>query len=284
MRTPSKDGPRRAGPRAPAIFAIALVIAGGALRAQDAGEGAGSRPASRSAETRPAATLDETRQAMAKWTETQQIISRERKDWQQGREILLGRLELVKQEVTTLEEKIKQAEGGVAEAERKKNELLEEDEKLKAATAQIVAAVTGIEAEVKKLFPQLPEPVRAKVQAFFQLIPEDPATTRISPAERFRNVLGILNEANKANVEITVSYEVRTLADGRPSEVRVLYVGLAQAYYVSARGEAGIGRPTLQGWTWQPGDKALASDVALALEIIQGKHTPAFVPLPVTIQ
>jgi hypothetical protein len=53
---------------------------------------------------------------------------------------------------------------------------------------------------------------------------------------------------------------------------------------VSARGEAGIGRPTLQGWTWRPGDKALASDVALALEIIQGKHTPAFVPLPVTIQ
>ena len=54
---------------------------------------------------------------MGKWIETQQIISKERKDWQQGKEILLGRLELVKQEVATLEEKIKQAETSVAEAD-----------------------------------------------------------------------------------------------------------------------------------------------------------------------
>ena len=50
-------------------------------------------------------TLEETRLTMDKWLETQQIISKERKDWQQGKEILLGRLELVKKEVATIEEK-----------------------------------------------------------------------------------------------------------------------------------------------------------------------------------
>ena len=96
-------------------------------------------------------------------------------------------------------------------------------------------------------------------------------------------MLGILNELNKANNEITVSYEVHDLADGKPSEVQAIYVGLAQAYYVSASGEAGIGRPARDGWKWEP-SKAVAGDVLMALEILQGKHTPAFVPLPVKLQ
>lgn len=96
-------------------------------------------------------------------------------------------------------------------------------------------------------------------------------------------MLGILNEINKANNEITVSYEVHDLGGGRPTEVKALYVGLAQAYYVSGQGEAGIGRPEADGWKWEP-SAAVATDVLTALEILQGKHTPAFVPLLVRIQ
>jgi hypothetical protein len=47
---------------------------------------------------------------MGKWIETQQILSKERNEWQQGKEILLGRLELVKKEVASLEEKIAEAQ------------------------------------------------------------------------------------------------------------------------------------------------------------------------------
>jgi Protein of unknown function (DUF3450) len=75
---------------------------------------------------------------------------------------------------------------------------------------------------------------------------------------------------------------VHTLADGKPAEVKVIYVGLAQAYYVSASGEAGIGRPSPEGWQWEP-SKAIADDVSNALEILQGKQSPAFVPLPVKL-
>ena len=228
-------------------------------------------------------TLEETRVMMGKWTETQQIISKERKDWQQGKEILLGRLELVKKEISTLEEKTKQAQASVAEADKKRSDLLAENDQLKAAGVQLTEVVTGMEVEVRRLFKRLPEPIQTKLQPLYQRIPEDPAKTRVSAAERFQNVLGILNELNKANNEITVSYEVHNLTEGRPSEVKVIYVGLAQAYYVSARGEAGIGRPTAEGWTWQPSE-AIARDVTTALEILQGKHTPVFVALPAKIQ
>jgi len=220
---------------------------------------------------------------MSKWIETQQIISKERKEWQQGKEILVGRLELVKKEIATLEEKTKEAQSSVAEADKKRNDLLAENDQLKAAGTQLTEAVTGMEVEVRRLFRLLPAPIQTKLQPLYQRIPEDPAKTRVSAAERFQNVLGILNELNKANSEIAVSYEVHSLSDGKPSEVKVIYVGLAQAYYVSTRGEAGIGRPTADGWKWEP-SKAIARDVFTALEILQGKGTPVFVPLPARLQ
>lgn len=228
-------------------------------------------------------TLEETRLAMDKWIETQQIISKERKDWQQGKEILLGRLELVKKEIATLEEKTRQAESSVTEANKKRNELIVENNQFKAAGEQLTAAVITMEGEVRRLFNLLPEPVKTKLQPLYQRIPEDPAKTNVSTAERFQNVLGILNELNKANNEIFVSYEVHNLANGKPSEVKTIYVGLAQAYYVSARGEAGIGRPSDGGWKWESSED-IARDVLMALEILEGKHSPAFVHVPVKLQ
>jgi hypothetical protein len=247
----------------------------GALSAQQDG----ARP---DAATAPP-SLKETRLVMGKWIETQQIISKERNDWQQGKEILTNRLDLMRREITGIEEKIKQAEQSVAETAAKKSELLAQEEALQSATGQLASAVTKLEADVRRLFKSLPEPLTTKLQPLYQRIPEDAGNTRVTVAERFQNVLGILTELNKANTEITVDYEVRNLEGGKPSEVRVMYVGLTQAYYVSARGEAGIGRPTADGWKWEP-SKAVADDVAMALEMIQGKQSPAFVPLPVKLQ
>ena len=232
----------------------------------------------------PPATLDETRLTLNKWIETQQIISKERNDWQQGKEILQGRIELVGKEVGVLKDRITQSELAVVESNKKRDELVAENEQLKAVTAQLSDAVTTMEDQVRKLSKMMPEPVNAKLMPLMQRIPADPTNTRVSTAERFQNVLGILNELNKANSEISVSYEIRTLADGSSSEVQVFYVGLAQAYYISPRGLAGIGRPTEDGWKWESASAATSSQITQALEIIQGKQTPSFVPLPITIK
>ena len=44
-----------------------------------------------------------------------------------------------------------------------------------------------------------------------------------------------------------------------------------------------IGRPAADGWKWEP-SKTSAREILVAQEILQGKQTPAFVPLPVKIQ
>lgn len=263
---------------AAALAAAALfLLSTGALKAEtEAGPGAQTRPAE-------APTLEKTRLVMDKWIQTQQIISKERKEWQQTKDVLQGRIDLVEKEIASLEEKIKAAQASVAEANKKREELDKENDQLKAVAAQLATGVTGMEGEVRRLGKALPDPVKTKLEPLYKRIPDDPAKTRAAVAERFQNVLGILNEVNKANNEIAVNYEVHKLASGTTAEVQAIYVGLAQAYYVSAAGEAGICQPTLEGWKWEPA-KTIARDVLTVLEILQGKQTAAFVPLPVKIQ
>ena len=251
------------------ILALAVLLGSTVVVAQDAAP----TPAS----------LEETRITMGKWIETQQLIGRERNDWSQGKEILKSRIELVSKEVSSLGASITESQASVATTNAKRDELIAENDALKATSAQLAATVTLMEAEVKKLLILVPDPVKLRLAPLFSRIPEDAATTKVSVAERFQNVLGILNELNKANSELTVNFEVRTLADGSLAEVQVIYIGLAQAFYVSPRGAAGIGRPTAEGWKWES-SAAVATPVLAALEILQGKQSPAFVPLPVSIR
>jgi hypothetical protein len=266
----SKSPPAGRGPRRLRLLVLAATVPLTAAAAQE-----NQAPA--------AIGLQEARLQLDKYIETQQIIARERKDWQQGKEVLVGRLDLVKKELGVLDAGIKQTEEKVAETARKRADLAAENDHLKASIDVLARKVATLEAGVRQLWRTVPEPVRPRALPLMQRIPEDPAATTVSLAERFQNVLGVLNELNKANNEITVNYEVHELGGGRRAEVKVLYVGLAQAYYVSSSGEAGIGRPTTDGWKWTP-EPAIANRVLIALEIVQGKQKPAFVPLPVRLR
>lgn len=189
----------------------------------------------------------------------------------------------MQQELAALEERIAQAEASAAEVDAQRGELTAENQRLQDISGRLTQAVTGLERQLPPLFNATPEPIRPQLEVLYRRIPEDAATTRVSVAERYQNVLGILSLLGKANHEITTGYEVRKLADGSSVEVQALYVGLAQAYYVSARGDAGAGHPTPEGWRWEP-STAIAGDVLESLEILQGKQTPAFVSLPVKLQ
>jgi len=237
----------------------------------------------RAAEADSARSLDAARSTLDKWVETQGIISKERRDWQQGKEILMSRIEAVKKEIARVEERLKEARAGKAKTDEAAVQLTGERRAIAEVTEALAAHLGDLETRLRALFRILPESLQEKLQPLYQRMPEDPANDRISVAERFQNVLGILNEMNRVNNEVTVASEIRPLSDGRPSEVKTIYVGLGQAYFVSARGEAGIGRPSADGWTWRT-DDAIAPDINLVLEILQSKSSPKFVPLPVDIR
>jgi hypothetical protein len=255
------------------ILAAAYGVGGSAASGQDAPTGASAAPAD----------PESARAAVSKWVGTQQIIFKERRDWQQGKEVLQARIDLLRKEIAQLEEKLAESRSGATEVDQRKAALEAEIGSLKQTADALGAAVSGLEADLRRLRGALPAPLLERIAPLYERMPEGAAQSKISLAERFQNVLGILNEINRINGEITLATEIRALAGGRPSEVKTVYVGLGQAYFLSPRGDAGVGRPTPEGWVWEPAD-ALAHNVAEVIDILQSKGTPKFVPLPVQIQ
>jgi hypothetical protein len=228
--------------------------------------------------------LQSTRDTLARWVETQQIISKEKKDWQLGREVLSQRISLIESEINTLNERTEETRGHITEADKKRQELIDENAALKAASTSMVDVIASLEEKTRGLLAVLPRPIVERVEPLSQRIPSKPAETGLSLSERFQNVIGVLNEVNKFNRDITVATEVREMPDGVSAEVETIYFGLGQAYYVTASGDgAGVGRPSETGWAWSEADH-LAERVIQAIAIVKNEQVPAYVSLPVEIR
>jgi hypothetical protein len=228
--------------------------------------------------------LESTRATLAKWVETQQIISREREEWQEGKELLQQRISLLQGEIATLEEKVAQGDESLGEAGARRRDLVGENESLRRVSTSLTEVIVLLETKTGRLLALLPDPLRQKVSPLAERLPQDPARTELSLSQRYQNVIGILNEVNKFNRDITVTSELRTLSDGTVAEVQALYLGLGQAYYVTVDGSAaGVGLPGPEGWEWRPANE-YAESVSRAIAILRNEEVPAYVPVPVEIR
>jgi len=263
--------------RLPLIAAVAFIsFIPAALAAADSPSATSSAPAA-------TAGPESARAALAKWMATERIIAQERAEWQHSRDMLRSRIDLLKSEIEAQQEKTRQLRETDADLGQERAAVDADDRSAREALVALSEVGGSLEAAVRRLSSSFPEPLLVKVRPLLDRMPADPSQTKVSLAERFQNVVGILNEANKFDNDIVMNAEVRTLSDGTPSEVRVVYLGLAQGYFVSPKGEAGVGTPTPQGWTWRV-DRDIAPAVAQVIDVLLTKSKPKLIPLPVSIQ
>ncbi len=231
-------------------------------------------------EAREAARL-----SLEKWMEAQQVLSREEQEWRVGRELLQERIDLVRREAEALKERIAQTQREKAETAAQLAELKARNEVLKGGVKPLLSDIKLLELRTLAVLPWTPEPVRMRVAPLSQRIPANPAETKLGLSERYQNVIGTLNELNKATRELSVSGEVRKLADGRQVEATVFYIGLSQAYYVNEKsGVAGIGKlGPLGTWMWEERNE-LTGPVSEVLGIYRGERPANYVSLPVTVK
>lgn len=228
--------------------------------------------------------IDNVRALIEEWVGTRRMISKEEQNWSLGREMLNERIAVVESEIASLREKIAQTQASISEADKKRDELVQENEKLKSASQTLVDIVTKLESGIVALDKRLPDPIRELIKPLSQRLPKDPKDTKLSLSQRFQNVIGMLDAVNKFNRDITVTSEVRTQPDGNAVEVTSLYIGLGQAYYTGRNGAvAGVGRPVVEGWQWEPAPES-AGQIKAAVDILKSEQVAEFVLLPIKIQ
>jgi FtsZ-binding cell division protein ZapB len=230
------------------------------------------------------ATIEDTRASLAQWVEVQRVISAEKRDFVLAKEVLNERATLLEREIESLRAKIQETEASIAEADRKREELVATNEKLTSSSAGLSRSVVPLEKGVAALLTRLPDPVREMVKPLSQRIPENADESKLSLAERFQNVVGILNEVNKFNGEIRVASELRSLPEGDSAEVTAVYLGVGQGFYSGAGGTiAGVGASTGDAWLWKPANEA-ADSVAQVIAILKNEKVATYIQVPVSVQ
>ncbi len=237
-----------------------------------------------SAPASPGGSMDAARVLLQKWSDTERMTAAERNEWEQGKALLEGRISLVTQAVADMKKKTLEAEAKLAEARKRSEEVEKEKADAKKAGNALLAAAPELEDGVRSLIARVPPGVQVKIKALADRIPKPGAEVKnITAAERFQNVLGILNELNKANLEISSLPEIHDVGGGKKAEVKTVYVGLAQGYFVNASGDlAGVGVPGADGWAWTTNPQIAPSMIEL-LEVMKKAMSPKLVELPATL-
>lgn len=229
--------------------------------------------------------MDETRGLLQQWAATQRQISNEKTEWETGKAMLEGRIQLLKLSVEETQKKIAEAKAKLEEVKKRTAEAETEKAQIKQATEALLAEAPTLEKSIREIYQSVPGVVQEKIKVLYDRIPKEGADIKnITAAERYQNVLGILNELNKANNEFTSLPEIHDLGGGKKAEVKVVYLGLGQGYFVNSNGDiGGLGLPDKTGWKWTT-DPQIAPKMRELVEVMKKSVAPKLVELPAKIQ
>ncbi|MGJ8634763.1 MAG: DUF3450 family protein, partial [Luteolibacter sp.] len=184
-------------------------------------------------------------------------------------------LELHQKELALLNEELEKAGQSAPGHANSTDSIKSEIEALKTSRRATVETVARNVPRTIALANLFPTPLRKEAEP--ELATLDAWKPSDEPREALQSIISILTKAHQFNRRFTRTTEIR---DNR--EVEVLYLGLARAFYTDSTGNAGIGQPGTDGWTWQPRPE-IHSQLTTALDTLEKKQAPTMVKLPLQI-
>ena len=218
----------------------------------------------------------ELRETISKIVDTQTLESKERLDWQARQAEMQALLELHQQELTLLNEELEKAGQSAPGHDNSTETLKSEIETLKASRRATAEAVARNVPRTIALTKRFPAPLLKDTEP--ELVTLTSWKSSDEPREALQSIISLLAKAHQFNRRLTRVSEIR---DNR--EVEVLYLGLARAFYADRKGNAGIGQPGPDGWTWKA-EAEIHSELTTALATLDKKLPPTMVKLPLQIK
>lgn len=227
------------------------------------------------AETDDAAVV-ELRETISKIVDVQTTESEERLEWKSRKDEFTALLDLQARELTLLDEELNKAGQSAPGHAEATEEIKTEIAALKQARSLATEAVSRNLPRVTGLARRFPQPLLKEAEVELATLNAWKPTDE--PRDALRSILGLLAKAEQFNRRFTRTTEIR---DGR--EVEVLYLGLAQAFYMDRKNQAGTGQPGADGWEWKSKPE-IRSELVKAFETLDKKRPPTMVTLPLEIR
>ncbi|MEO1856627.1 MAG: DUF3450 family protein [Rubritalea sp.] len=219
----------------------------------------------------------QSRAVMEELLKVERAIDSEKREWELKQQGISDLLELYQQELELISEELESAGSSL----EKMNEELESVKASVAAFQQarevLVGRIDQQRGRLFKLYGMFPEPLQQQLLGEKDNLLNDALVLK----DKVASVVRVLKAADKFNRIVSYSEEIHEI-DGEERQLRVLYVGLAGAYYVSGS-TSGTGKPSQEGWIWKSGN-TLQESIARAIAVFQKTARPQLVNLPVEVQ
>lgn len=218
------------------------------------------------------AQLQET---ISKTVDTQTLESKERLHWQARKEELATLLQLHRQELALLDEELAKSGQSAPSHATSLTTLKDQLTPLKNARRLTSTTLAQNLPRTLTLAKHLPPPLLTEIEP--ELTTLHTSKPSDDPRETLRSILTLLAKAEQFNRRFTRHTEIH-----ENREVQVLYLGLGRAFYAGSGTTAGIGKPTPDGWHWQPRPD-LHTPITQALATMDKSLPPAMISLPMEI-
>ncbi len=227
--------------------------------------------------------LESSQTAFDRWVDLQQSIAGEKSEWAVEKEYLGEEIRLLREEIEALTEKENQLKKSTDTIEADLKKIADENESLKNASTVVEQKLPDLEKGILELNKTFPVALQSIVETLVNRLPKEGASNVPGVSERLQVVVGVLGQVDKFNGQLSVQTEVQTSESGDRIQVRVLYLGLAQAWFVNQDGKlAGHGKPGATGWIWTR-DDSLAPIINQAIAIHENTAVANYVNLPVSV-
>jgi Skp family chaperone for outer membrane proteins len=215
------------------------------------------------------------------WVETRREIAEEENRWREEQAQLHRTRELLENELQRLEADTERLAHETADQGRERERLAAETQAQEAILDAIAERTETLEASLAAYHARFPDPLRERTGPLRNRLLQE--AERPPPAQRAQTVVALLGEADRFQTSLHPAREVLVLPEGETREVRTLYLGLGQAFYLSSDGHrAGTGRPGENGWEWASRPD-LAGEIRRLFSVYDNEIAPDFVRLPVTL-
>jgi chromosome segregation ATPase len=234
----------------------------------------------------PATAADQIKNATEvtrQWVDTQATIAKEGNQWKVDRELIQQRIDLFQSEMENLQSEIDELAKKASEGQGTRAEYSNRIDELNRAQSVVLGKLPKYETELRELAQFFPAPLQNSISKLLNALPANPQKASSGPGQRLAVIVGILNEVDKFNKDVTTTQEIHVI-DGKQIQVEVMYLGLGEAFYADENGMiGGYGTPAKGSWNWVE-DNTMASQISKAIKIAQGKIKPAvFVELPMQV-
>lgn len=220
------------------------------------------------------------RSVLQKWVETERLASKEEQAWLENRAAMKDVFTALGKEEKILSEKIRTTKNLTVQADRERSGLLKERGSYQKSSAELVRKIADYERQVLNLVVSLPPLLQQELGLLHKTLTNN---DDLSLSVRARTVISIIRQIEKFDNTITLTRDIRKLAADKEAEVEILYLGLAQAFYVDKSTKyAGWGEITPEGWYWREKNE-LAANIREAIDIHESRKAPELVELPLKI-